>query len=71
MSVAEVKSAFAFCRATCNHKRVKSNKHIRLRQHMLLQKQTKKSRKTYTQANRRALTLVNTWFFTNVTIEWE
>jgi len=68
---ATLKSAAAFCYATCSHKRVKSNKHNGLRQHMLLQKRTKKSRKTYTHEIRRAESRLNAGFFTYVTIEWD
>jgi len=38
---------------------------------MLLQKQTKKLRKTYTQMIWRAESRLNDGFFTYVTIEWE
>ena len=62
---------FAFCCAACNYKRVKYNKNNRLRQHMLLQKRTRKSRKTYTQSILFAVSPLNTGFLTYVTIEWE
>jgi len=38
---------------------------------MLLQKQAKKSRKTYTQKIGCAESLLNAWFFTCVTIKWK
>jgi len=66
-----LKSDSAFSCATCNRKRVKSNKHNRLRKDMLLQEGAKKSHKTYTQKILCAENRLNAGFFTYVTIEWE
>jgi hypothetical protein len=63
--------AFDFCRAACNHQRVKSNKHNRISNAMLIQERAKKLRKTYTQKIWCAENRLNAGFFAYVIIEWE